>query len=62
MDNDTIPDRVVSDFDPPPMAPLDSDLLFVEKTDSKSGKKKYLPDWKVLRDHLHKEGRLSKED
>lgn len=61
MEGKIIPDRVITDFDPPPAAPLDPELLFPPKTDSKTGKKKYVPDWKVLRDHLSKEGRVSKE-
>lgn len=28
----------------------------------KLGKKRFLPDWKVLRDHLGKEGKISKDD
>lgn len=57
MENNNIPDRVITDFDPPPATPLDEDILFP----SKGSKKRNIPDWKVLRDHLHKEGRISKE-
>lgn len=57
MENNSIPDRVITDFDPPPAAPMDENLLFPEK----ESKKKYTPDWKALRDHLSKEGKVSKE-
>mmetsp|Transcript_32587 Transcript_32587/g.56489 ORF Transcript_32587/g.56489 Transcript_32587/m.56489 type:complete len:454 (-) Transcript_32587:3341-4702(-) len=46
-------DRVVTSFDAPPHRPLPHSLLF-----PRGG----LPDWRGLRDHLMREGRLSKED
>ena len=51
MDNNLIPDRVITDFEPPPPAPLSDDLLFPEKAS-----RKIIPDWKALRDHLNNEG------
>lgn len=57
MEADTIPDRVITDFDPPPAEPLDEEILFP----GKASKKKWLPDWKALRDHLTKEGKISKD-
>lgn len=54
---DPIPDRVITDFDPPPAEPLADDILFPNK----SSKKKSPPDWKALKEHLSKEGRISKE-
>lgn len=62
MEEEAIPDRIINEFDPPPAAPLNTDLLYPSRNDSKAGKKKYLPDWKALRDHLSKEGRISKDD
>ena len=52
---ETIPDRAITDFDPPPAEPLADELLYPT-----TGSKKK-PDWKALRDHLSKEGRVSKE-
>lgn len=37
METKAIPDRVITDFDPPPAAPLDPEILFPPKTDSKTG-------------------------
>lgn len=54
---ESIPDRVITDFDPPPAAPLEEELLYPHE----GSKKKNIPDWKALRDHLAKEGRISKE-
>ena len=51
MDNNLIPDRVISDFEPPPAASLSDNLLFPEKASRKT-----IPDWKALRDHLNNEG------
>lgn len=56
METNDVPDRVITDFDPPPAVPLDEDLLFPNK----GSKKKNVPDWKTLRDHLSKEGKISK--
>eukprot|EP00357_Protocruzia_adherens_P011762 CAMPEP_0115012316 /NCGR_PEP_ID=MMETSP0216-20121206/24649_1 /TAXON_ID=223996 /ORGANISM="Protocruzia adherens, Strain Boccale" /LENGTH=470 /DNA_ID=CAMNT_0002381319 /DNA_START=932 /DNA_END=2344 /DNA_ORIENTATION=+ len=47
-------DRIVSAVQAPPHRPLRHDLLFPK------GKK--VPNWRLLRDHLQKEGRLTKED
>lgn len=57
MENDAVPDRIITDFDPPPAHPLDDDILFPDK----SGKKRSPPDWKALKEHMSKEGRISKE-
>lgn len=46
-------DRMVKDIKPPPHRPLKQELLFP----GKSG----IPDWRVLRDHLSREGRLEKK-
>jgi serine/threonine-protein phosphatase 2B catalytic subunit len=54
---ESIPDRIINDFDPPPAAPLDENILYPNE----ASKKKHMPDWKALRDHLSKEGRISKE-
>ena len=51
MDNNLIPDRVITDFEPPPLAPLFNGILFPEKASGKT-----IPDWKALRDHLNDEG------
>lgn len=48
-------DRVVKTLKPPPLKPLDRKVLYPERLKGK-------PDWKLLRDHLHKEGRLAKDD
>jgi serine/threonine-protein phosphatase 2B catalytic subunit len=52
---DPLGDRVVEEVPPPPHRFLDSYLLFPRTTPGK-------PDWKVLRDHLKIEGRVSKAD
>ena len=46
-------DRVIKDVLPPPHLPLPRNKLFP---------KKGIPDWKVLRTHLTREGKLSKSD
>lgn len=56
-------DRMMKDVLPPPHKPLSNSKLFPKKSI-------YLfkpisegpPDWKVLRDHLSREGKLSKQD
>ncbi|CRG98500.1 serine/threonine protein phosphatase 2B catalytic subunit A, putative [Plasmodium relictum] len=48
-------DRQVKEVEPPPAKPLNLDLLYPNGTDEP-------PDYKVLRDHLKKEGRIRKED
>jgi len=52
---DPLGDRVVEEVPPPPHRFLDSYLLFPRSTPGK-------PDWKVLKDHLKIEGRVSKAD
>lgn len=52
---DPLGDRVVEEVPPPPHRFLDSSLLFPRTTPGK-------PDWKLLRDHLKIEGRVSKSD
>ncbi|CRG93088.1 serine/threonine protein phosphatase 2B catalytic subunit A, putative [Plasmodium gallinaceum] len=48
-------DRQVKEVEPPPAKPLSLELLYPNGTDEP-------PDYKVLRDHLKKEGRIRKED
>ncbi|KAM3137460.1 Serine/threonine-protein phosphatase 2B catalytic subunit alpha [Paramecium bursaria] len=48
-------DRMVKTLKPPPHRPLSRNLMFPEKLKNK-------PDWKLIKDHLHKEGRIAKED
>jgi len=48
-------DRVVKSIKPPPHRPLARNLMFPDKLKNK-------PDWKLIRDHLQKEGRIAKED
>eukprot|EP01066_Platyproteum_vivax_P010855 Platyproteum_vivax@DN4888_c0_g1_i1.p1 len=50
---DPFADRVVKEIEPPPSKPLADELLFPKKNG--------VPDWKVLRDHLCREGRVKKE-
>ena len=50
---DPLKDRKVKSLKPPPHKPLDKDLLWP------SGSSK--PDWKCLKEHLSKEGRIKKE-
>lgn len=48
-------DRQVKDVEPPPAKPLSFELLYPNGPDE-------APDYKVLRDHLKREGRVRKED
>ncbi|GAW79006.1 serine/threonine protein phosphatase 2B catalytic subunit A [Plasmodium gonderi] len=48
-------DRQVKDVEPPPAKPLSIEILYPNGTDEP-------PDYKALRDHLRKEGRIRKED
>ncbi|EUT87585.1 hypothetical protein PFAG_01909 [Plasmodium falciparum Santa Lucia] len=48
-------DRQVKDVEPPPAKPLSLELLYPNGTEEP-------PDYKALRDHLKKEGRIRKED
>ncbi|CAK83580.1 unnamed protein product (macronuclear) [Paramecium tetraurelia] len=48
-------DRVVKTLKPPPHYPLSRQLMFPDKLKNK-------PDWRLLLDHLSKEGRIAKED
>lgn len=48
-------DRQVKDVEPPPAKPLSLELLYPNGPDE-------APDYKALRDHLKKEGRIRKED
>jgi len=52
---DPCKDRVVKSVRPPPHRPLLKQLIWPDKLRGK-------PDWKTLRDHLQKEGRITKED
>ena len=69
--SDPIKDRQVKNLKPPPHKPLDKALLWPEKLKSTSREllaiftkiiKKDKPDWKLLRTHLQKEGRIYKDD
>lgn len=46
-------DRMVKDIKPPPHRPLKQELLYPGKSQ--------IPDWRALRDHLSREGRLEKK-
>ena len=50
---DPFEDRVMKDVLPPPQRPLQRNKLFPKKD---------LPDWKVLRTHLTREGKIAKSD
>jgi serine/threonine-protein phosphatase 2B catalytic subunit len=52
---DPCKDRVVKSVKPPPHRFLSKQLMFPDKLKGK-------PDWKVIKDHLQKEGRIAKED
>lgn len=49
-------DRVVKTVRPPPHKPLSKNLMWPNP------QKPTKPDWKLLKDHLQKEGRIKKED
>jgi serine/threonine-protein phosphatase 2B catalytic subunit len=51
---DPLNDRVIKQVNPPPHKPLHTDLLF-PKGDN-------IPDWKLLKSFLQKEGKISKEN
>ena len=51
--SDPCNDRQVRDYPPPPHHPLDHDLLYPHPNK---------PNWQLLRDHVSKEGRISKSD
>ena len=58
---DPVNDRMVKNITPPPHRPLSKALIYPAALKGKlldSGK----PDWKQIRDHLQKEGRILKED
>ncbi|CAD8124068.1 unnamed protein product [Paramecium sonneborni] len=48
-------DRQVKTLKPPPHRPLSKNLMFPDKLKNK-------PDWKLLKDHLQREGRIAKEE
>lgn len=52
--NDPKNDRVVKNLQPPPLKPISDELLFPEKLQGK-------PNWQFLRDHLQREGRVTKQ-
>lgn len=61
-------DRVMKDLEPPPSKPLDETILFperdwggVKKGDIPKTKSGKLADWRALRAHFNKEGRISKD-
>ena len=51
--SDPFNDRVMKNVAPPPRYPIKNKILFPRKN---------IPDWKALRTHLIKEGRLEKSD
>lgn len=57
-------DRQVKTLKPPPHRPLSRNLMFPDKLKSILKYQQFLdkPDWKLLRDHMQKEGRIAKED
>lgn len=56
-------DRHVKTLKPPPHRPLMKSLMFPDKLKSiQKFDMKDKPDWKLLKDHLQKEGRITKED
>jgi len=52
---DPAKDRAVKTVKPPPHRPLTRQMMFPDRLKNK-------PDWKVIRDHLQKEGRIEKAD
>ena len=69
--SDPIKDRVVKQVKPPPHRPLDPKLMFPDKLKRIIKMKETLfhsnflkdkPDWKLIRDHLQREGRIRKEE
>ena len=63
---DPVNDRMVKTLKAPPHKPLDQKLLYPEKLKGNISLGLYnckgKPDWKLLKDHLYREGRLAKED
>ena len=61
-------DRKLKEVIPPPHLCLEHSLLYPRSGTALSdsspigGRDKDKPDWKLLRDHLHKEGRLTRDD
>lgn len=53
--NDPMNDRHIKSVRPPPHRPLSRQLIWPNKNSNK-------PDWKIIKDHLSKEGRIEKED
>ena len=53
--SDPLGDRYMKDMIPPPHKPIDEELLYDNKQN------KTTPNWEVLKSHLYKEGRVSKE-
>lgn len=56
---DPLDDRPVKYHPAPPHKRLDHSMLFPDKL--KRGTQE-VPDWKLLKDHIAKEGRISKQD
>ncbi|CAD8099262.1 unnamed protein product [Paramecium sonneborni] len=52
---DPAQDRVVKQVPLPPHRPLDNDLMFPAKNQGK-------PDWKLIKEHLEREGRIAKKE
>lgn len=52
--NDAVNDRVVKEVPAPPHRPLSEELLYPTKSSN-------MPNWEVLKTHMYKEGRVSRE-
>jgi len=58
---DPLDDRVMKEILPPPQQPLSTNKLFPKNSFIQFNLDK-VPDWKILRDHLAREGKLEKKD
>lgn len=63
---DPTQDRVIKDISPPPHKPLSDELLYPAKSNLNPTKYSNYnlansPSWEVLKNHLYREGRITKE-